>query len=48
MTRGDLKGRKADLKGSEKEVSDLDKGELKLRKTEAETTNNSSTKSGGY
>ena len=26
MTRGDLKGRKADLKGSEEEVSDLKKG----------------------
>ena len=29
-TRGDLKGRKADLKGSEDEVSDLKKGRLKL------------------
>ena len=34
MTRGDLKGREADLKGSEKEVSDLEKGRLKLRKTD--------------
>ena len=29
-TRGDLKGRKADLKGSEDEVSYLKKGRLKL------------------
>ena len=29
-TRGDLKGRKADLKGSEQEVSELEKGRLKL------------------
>ena len=29
-TRGDLKGRKADLKGSEEEVLDLKKGRLKL------------------
>ena len=43
-----MKGREANLKGSEKEVTDLDKGELKLRKTEAETAKNSSTKSGGY
>ena len=30
MTRGDLKGGKADLKGSDKEVADLEKGRLKL------------------
>ena len=29
-TRGDLKGRRADLKGFENEVSDLKKGGLKL------------------
>ena len=29
-TRGDLKGRKADLKGSEEKVSDLKKGRMKL------------------
>ena len=29
-TRGDLKGRKDDLRGSDKEVADLEKGGLKL------------------
>ena len=43
-----MKGREADLKGSEKEVTYLDKVELKLRKTEAETAKKYSTKSGGY
>ena len=48
-TRGDLKGRRADLKGSKNGVSDLKKGKAEtLKKQTAETSKNSSTKSGGY
>ena len=49
-TRGGLKGRRADLKGSENEVSNLKKGKAKTLKKKqiVETAKNSSTKSGGY